>query len=126
MALHNASSDLISILDRFVSYRVLLSKMLGYKSYAHYQLEHKMAKSPENVMAFLKNIQQSLRDSSVLNELKLLNEFRDEKVEYKNNDSLIDSIKPWDRDLLLSRMQRTSNKILRCRQRFQNTFQLVL
>lgn len=105
VALHNASSDLISILDRFVSYRALLSKMLGYKSYAHYQLEHKMAKSPENVMAFLKNIQQSLRDTSVLNELKLLNEFKDEKVEYKSNDSLIDSIKPWDRDLLLSRMQ---------------------
>ncbi|KAG5419656.1 OCT1 [Candida metapsilosis] len=105
LALHNASTESINILDRIVSYRALLSQMLGYKSYAHYQLEHKMAKSPENVMAFLKNIQQSLGNSSVLSELKLLSEFKDEKVEYKDDASLIDSIKPWDRDFLVSRMQ---------------------
>ncbi|KAI5968528.1 OCT1 [Candida margitis] len=105
VALHNASSDSISILDRFVTYRALLSKMLGYKSYAHYQLEHKMAKSPENVMAFLKNIQKSLRSTSVSNELELLSKYKDQKVEYKDKDSLIRSIEPWDRDLLLSRMQ---------------------
>lgn len=110
VSLHNASSDLINILNRFVSYRALLSKMLGYKSYAHYQLEHKMAKSPENVMAFLGNIQQSLKNSTVLDELKLLNEFKDEKKEYQDNDSLIESIKPWDRDLLLSRMQKNKQQ----------------
>ncbi|KAI5962764.1 OCT1 [Candida theae] len=106
VALHNSSLESISILDRFVAYRALLSQMLGYKSYAHYQLEHKMAKSPENVVAFLKNIQNSLKSSTVLDELKLLNSFNDEKNVQKDDDLLLDEIKPWDRDLLVSRMQK--------------------
>ena len=45
-----------------------------------------------------------------MDELKLLNEFKDEKKEYQDNDSLIESIKPWDRDLLLSRMQKNKQQ----------------
>ncbi|KAI5956725.1 OCT1 [Candida jiufengensis] len=105
VALHNSSKEQIEILNNFVSYRALLSKMLGYESFSHYQLEHKMAKSPENVMAFLTNLQESLKSKIVGEELKALNGVKDDRKIDSTSDEIINNLKPWDRDYLLNKIQ---------------------
>jgi len=47
----------LEVLDALISQRHLLSTKMGYESYAHYFLTDKMAQSPENVRAFLSNVQ---------------------------------------------------------------------
>lgn len=106
IALHNSTKKQIEILDAILKYRALLANMLGYKSYAHYQLEFKMAKTPENVITFLENLQKHLLSSNngVFPELKrLCEESNVSSVEDMTEEELFDYVKPWDRDYLLAK-----------------------
>jgi len=47
----------LEVLDALISQRHALSTKIGYESYAHYFLTDKMAQSPQNVRAFLGNVQ---------------------------------------------------------------------
>ena len=100
IGLHEASDEQVQVLNHFVAYRALLAKMLGYDSYAHYQLEHKMAKKPENVLSFLTNLQGNLKNSQVLKELRALSALQ-QGYSLLSDEELIRQIKPWDRDFLL-------------------------
>lgn len=128
VAMHNSPKNQIKTLDSFVRYRALLASMLGYESYAHYQLEHKMAKLPQNVIAFLRNLQESLM-KGVVEEIKDLESYRpatshsafsvdapeDEGPLKKaleasgqfeaslslSDTALLAKVKPWDRDYLV-------------------------
>lgn len=107
IAAHNSPSQQIDTLNAFVKYRALLANMLGYKSFAHYQLEHKMAKLPENVMTFLKNLQRGLlagRDG-VTSEVRSLYKLRDGANLAAPDSTVLRSVKPWDRDFLLSKQR---------------------
>ncbi|CUM63453.1 uncharacterized protein PRCAT00001028001 [Priceomyces carsonii] len=104
-AIHNSSPDQIQTLNSIIQYRAILAKMLGYKSFSHYQLEHKMAKSPENVMTFLKNLQQTLRKGSVLSELKNLYKLKEGYNPNLSDEEIISEVKPWDRDYLSEKLQ---------------------
>lgn len=99
--LHSSTDEQIETLNGFIKYRAFLARMLGHKSFAHYQLEHKMAKNPENVITFLTNLQNSSRDRGVLDEIKQLYNYK------KNPQSTdpIEEIKPWDRDYLVAQLQ---------------------
>lgn len=100
--LHSSTTDQIHLLNGFLKYRAVLANMLGYKSFSAYQLEHKMAKSPENVMSFLGNLQSSLLQGGVMKELETLQKQKLQVVKNKEEDSnIFTSIKPWDRDYLL-------------------------
>ncbi len=46
----------IALLKQIVALRQANAKMLGYATFAHYAIEDRMAKSPENVMRFLTGI----------------------------------------------------------------------
>lgn len=105
ISLHNSSSEQISTLNDFLKYRAVLSKMLGYKSFSQYQLEHKMAKNPENVVTFLTNLQTSLK-SGVVEELKQLYQYKSNYNATATDEEIIKEIKPWDRDYLLGKLQR--------------------
>ncbi|CAK7894576.1 mitochondrial intermediate peptidase [[Candida] anglica] len=107
IALHSATNEQLDLLNGFLKYRTILAKMLGFKSFSQYQLEHKMAKTPENVMTFLANLQQSLQ-SGVVKELKELTQASPDASPLE----IISSIKPWDRDYLLAKAQnsKTSSK----------------
>lgn len=107
IALHNSTNSQIENLNEFLKLRAYLAKMLGYKSFAHYQLEHKMAKNPENVNTFLKNLQKNLSETGVKNEIEKLVKFKP-NVTYNNLDELYDSVKPWDRDYLLNLYQKST------------------
>lgn len=112
ISLHNSSKEQIQTLNGFIKYRALLSNMLEYKSFAHYQLEHKMAKNPENVLTFLKNIQHNLKikQGGVIDELKMLYKFKENYNENLTDDEIIIEIKPWDRDYLLNKLQQQQNE----------------
>lgn len=104
VALHNSPKDQILTLDSFIKYRALLANMLGYKSYADYQLEHKMAKSPENVITFLKNLQQTLlsKKNGVVGEIRALYKFMPNAKPSVSDERVLSSVKPWDRDYLMA------------------------
>ncbi|KAL6453972.1 OCT1 Mitochondrial intermediate peptidase [Candida maltosa Xu316] len=102
VALHNSPVEQVDILNKFVTYRAILAKMLRYDSFAHYQLEHKMAKNPENVITFLSNLQTSLKNKGVLKELTKLSEIKHDGVA---SEDVIEDIKPWDKDFLLGKLQ---------------------
>lgn len=107
IALHNSPKDQIDTLNAFVKYRAILAKMLGYKSFAHYQLEHKMAKNPENVMTLLANLQHGLlnRDVGVCQEVRKLHGFKDSNSASMSDLDVLDDVKPWDREFLLAQLQ---------------------
>lgn len=105
IASHNSPKDQIATLDSFVKYRALLANMLGYKSFAHYQLEHKMAKSPENVTTFLRNLQKTLLSGreSVVSEIRGLYKLKGKANLAASDDKVLASVTPWDRDFLLEK-----------------------
>lgn len=107
IALHNSTKEQVETLDAFLKYRAFLSKMLGYKSFAEYQLEHKMAKNPDNVVAFLQNLQKSLVKGGVSRELKQLYQFKENKIPNASDEEIIDDLKPWDRDYLLNKLRQS-------------------
>lgn len=109
VALHNTPQPQVDILNKIAQYRAYLAKMLGYDSFCHYQLEYKLAKNPENVMAFLKNVQESLVSrGGVIGELKHLASYKEDG---QNKDlDILDAIKPWDRDYLLARLHRDEDE----------------
>lgn len=104
IALHNSSKEQIHTLDNFVKYRALLANMLGYKSFADYQLEHKMAKNPANVITFLKNLQESLlaKPDGVVKEMRGLYKFKPNCKPLVSDERVLREVKPWDRDYLSS------------------------
>ncbi|EGW30278.1 mitochondrial intermediate peptidase [Spathaspora passalidarum NRRL Y-27907] len=105
VALHSSPRDQIDTLDKFITYRAILAEMLGYQSFAHYQLEHKMAKTPENVVAFLSNLQKSLLEHGVIKELTELYQCKPDAKPNATANEIIESVKPWDRDYLLTLLQ---------------------
>lgn len=105
VALHNSTNDQINILESFLKSRAYLANIMGYKSYSHYQLEHKMAKTPQNVTAFLQNLQKTLlqKKDGVLRELRDLYSYKDSFDPEASDDKVILSVKPWDRDYALTK-----------------------
>ncbi|CCE78414.1 Piso0_001037 [Millerozyma farinosa CBS 7064] len=103
--LHSSSKDQIDTLNAILKYRAILARMMGYKSFAHYQLEHKIAKTPENVFTFLNNIQSKMlsKEKGVFDELRQLYQSKPDKKENATDEDIINEIKPWDRDYLLDR-----------------------
>lgn len=56
MANHNDTNDNKQIIKDIVNLRLKIANLLGYKSYAEYELEDKMAENPTNVNAFLNDL----------------------------------------------------------------------
>lgn len=106
IALHNSPKRQIKTLDSFIKYRALLANMLGYLSFAHYQLEHKMAKSPRNVISFLTNLQETLlsEKKGVMSEVRSLYKHKGGSDLAHSNDEILAEVKPWDRDYLLAKL----------------------
>ncbi len=101
----------LTILDSLISKRDQMAKIMGYNSYASYNLVPKMAKNPENVWNFLNDLvskskQKALKDVVVLDNAR-------------NEDQHINSdkpINPWDigyynNQILKSKYQVDSEKL---------------
>ncbi|KAM0748837.1 metallopeptidase MepB [Meredithblackwellia eburnea MCA 4105] len=72
----------VPILEELVSLRKQVATILGYKNYAEYILEIKMAKTPETVFAFLNDLEEKLRpvgEAERVEFLKLKKEVHEKK-----------------------------------------------
>ncbi len=81
----------IKVLEKMIKLRHENSGILGYKSFAHYAIEERMAKKPETVMSFLKNIEKKIIKSARKEReevLELKREIKkDKKAKYEYFDS---------------------------------------
>lgn len=75
----------IKLLQRIIALREANAKLLGYTTFAHYAIEDRMAKTPENVMKFLTGILSKVKKGAQKDKEELL-AF---KREYTKNDKAI-------------------------------------
>ena len=59
--------------------------------------------NPTNVITFLSNLQKSLKEKGVVEELKQLSQLKHESTPAED---VVEDIKPWDRDYLLGQLQK--------------------
>lgn len=78
----------LDILDKLVAKRYELGRLMGYDSYAGYNLAAKMAKDPETVWRFVYDLLERAKAKAEM-ELENLNQM-------KSEDAPGESIKPWD------------------------------
>ncbi|ODV94165.1 hypothetical protein PACTADRAFT_51049 [Pachysolen tannophilus NRRL Y-2460] len=99
LTLHQTPDEQIQLLESFIKYRGVLAHLLKQPSYSHYQLEEKMAKTPDNVMSFLQKLLKQIHDD-VLKEIKILYKYQKNSNPSASDEEIISSVKPWDRDYL--------------------------
>lgn len=80
----------VALLERSLTLRRQAAHLLGYKTYADLQLEDRMAKNPQNVMTFLKDLQKKLTPLGKA-EKKQLVAYKNEKTGKKSR-----VIYPWE------------------------------
>ena len=77
------------IVRRIVNIRLEIARLMGYKNYAEYELEHKMAKNPETVYALLKRLLDAYKPEAI-NEYKEIEGFA---LGMEGKDM---TVMPWD------------------------------
>ena len=75
--LNRAADKNLKLLKEVLILRQQIAHLLGYKSYANYAIEDKMAKSPEKVWEFEKNLEKAVREKAT-RDLAELKEFHSE------------------------------------------------
>lgn len=86
-----AAEKNIAILDELVRKRYELGSLMGYDSYAAYAISRKMAKTPENVWAFLEDLLDRTAEKA-LKDHELLKEERNKETGTKSKSP----VSPWD------------------------------
>ncbi len=89
--LNIASDKNLIILDSLVKKRDELAKVMGFKSYAAYNLVPKMAKNPQTVWKFINDLV-SLSKEKAIADIKLLE--KEKKDEFKKRKKV--KLQPWD------------------------------
>ena len=96
-----ASDKNLSVLNKLLTERKKLAKALGYNSFAEYQLENKMAKSPVNVWEFEESLRSKVQKKSAQDYSELL----EMKKEYLG-DTEAEKIDSWDRGFYSTLLKR--------------------
>lgn len=81
----------LEILNQLVNKRYELGQLMGYKSFAEYNLVTKMAKNPETVWKFINGLVAESKDKA-LKDVEVLKAVRNKS----NKSSTNDSLKAWD------------------------------
>ncbi|KAH3899706.1 metalloendopeptidase SCDLUD_003991 [Saccharomycodes ludwigii] len=93
-ALHSCSPEQIGKLKVLLHLRMVLATTMNFPNFASYQLEGKIAKTPEHVMNFLNSLVQVVKPKA----FKELEPIRKLKIEELNCQNDVVSVRPWDRD----------------------------
>lgn len=98
--LHSTTNKQVDLLETMLKYRGVLAHIMGKPNFSSYQLDEKMAKSPEHVMNFLNKLAEETKPHAV-QELRLLASLK--QKEHNDTRTLSDQevseyMKPWDRD----------------------------
>ena len=83
----------IEVLDNIIRTRMDLVKLLGYRSYADYRTEDRMAKNAKNVWAFEKDLKVKLRDKAKKDLVAMM-----ALKSKRTGNKLIFNIQPWESD----------------------------
>lgn len=89
---NRASDKNLDILESLVKKRYELAKIMGYQSYAEYNLFPKMAKNPETVWAFIYDLVDKSKGKAK-SDIELLNSIKRKETSRKTA-----TLKPWDID----------------------------
>ena len=84
---------------KMYKYRKQLANLCGFKSFAHRSNVSMIMETPENVMNFLDNLSDSIRDKAS-SDFEMLSEFKRNKL--KSHEPLM----PWDVPFLCNRVKR--------------------
>jgi Zn-dependent oligopeptidase len=88
---NRAANENLALLQQLVQKRHELANIMGYETYAHYNLYPKMAKNPETVWAFINDLTARAKQKAVV-DIKELSELKKE-----DNSSIKGSaLKAWD------------------------------
>ena len=96
-----ASDKNLEVLQKMLSERKKMAHKLGYKSFAEYQLENRMAKNPTRVWEFEEQLRLKVQQKSERDYQELL----DIKQEYLK-DEKVDKIDSWDRGFYSTLLKR--------------------
>jgi len=84
----------VDVLKKIINLRLKKANLLGYPSHAHYQLEDKMAKNPENVFKFLQSLKEKVQPYGKKEIQELLELKKKEKEEL--NEPFDNTLHLWD------------------------------
>ncbi len=87
-----AAEQNLPILDSLISKRYQLGKLMGYDTYAAYNLQPKMAKTPERVWEFINGLLAASK-TKALKDIEVLKSVRNADLKTPNDES---PINPWD------------------------------
>ncbi|MDD5656284.1 MAG: Zn-dependent oligopeptidase [Elusimicrobia bacterium] len=96
---NRAADKNMPVLGEVLSLRRELAGMLGYKTYAHYVIEERMAKAPEGVSAFLARLKNMVYGPARAEGARLLDELRRERPGAGKLDY-------WDRAFYTGKLQK--------------------
>jgi Zn-dependent oligopeptidase len=102
-----AADQNLTILDSLISKRYQLGKLMGYNSYAGYNLEPKMAKTPEKVWEFINGLLAESKEKA-LKDITILKTVRNKDLNTPNDDS---AINPWDLGYYNNQLLKTKYKL---------------
>ncbi|CCH41139.1 mitochondrial intermediate peptidase [Wickerhamomyces ciferrii] len=111
--LHSTTTNQVQLLETMLKYRGVLARIMHKPNFSAYQLDEKMAKSPEHVMNFLNKLAEETKPHAI-QELRLLSNLKQKELgdtRSLTNTEVADYLKPWDRDYyshLYSTNQRSS------------------
>ncbi|GGK16836.1 oligopeptidase A [Yeosuana aromativorans] len=88
---NRGASKNLTILDSLISKRYQLAKIMGYDTYAAYNLVPKMAKNPKNVWNFLNDLVDKSKDKAI-HDVEVLDAMRN-KEQHEVSDN---PVKPWN------------------------------
>jgi thimet oligopeptidase len=103
---NRAADKNLSILDSLVKKRYELARIMGYQSYAAYNLIPKMAKDPQTVWGFIDDLVNRSKEKAKA-DVKLLESLK--KAEYKNKKDI--QLQPWDIDFYKNQLLKTQYQV---------------
>jgi thimet oligopeptidase len=102
-----AADKNLNILDTLISKRYQLGKIMGYDSYAGYNLKPKMAKTPKRVWDFIDGLVAESK-AKALKDIALLKTVRNADKNTPNNEN---PINPWDIGYFNNQLLKTKYKV---------------
>jgi Zn-dependent oligopeptidase len=96
----------LDILNQLVNKRYKLAQLMGFKSFAEYNLVLKMAKTPENVWNFIDGLTKESKEKAIL-DIDVLKDYRN-KTEGIEKDK---SINAWDLSFYKNEILKTQYKV---------------
>ncbi|MFA6093315.1 MAG: M3 family metallopeptidase [Elusimicrobiota bacterium] len=93
-----AAEKNVPILEEALTLRQKLANMLGYPTIAHYNLEDRIAKTPENALSFLNRLKEMLKGPAAADDAAML-EMK------KKEDPSAAALETWDRRYYAEKLQ---------------------